>query len=206
VYLKNGSFVEADSHTSEGQMITLTVGSGTLSFEADQVLNIDPIPEPTSPDQIIKPSRGESTDSEKILLDAATLQAVDPACVRSVAQIESGLHQGAVSAKGAIGRMQLMPETAATLTVNPSDAKDNAVGGAQYLRELLLRYRGNSVLALAAYNAGPGAVKQYNGVPPYAETRRYVSLVLKEYARQQAKARKEQTASSLSPSKPTAID
>src|SRR5436309_11129705 len=101
VYLKNGSFVKADSHASEGQMITLTVGSGTLSFEADQVLNIDPIPEPTSPDQIIKPSRGESTDSEKILLDAATLQGVDPAFVRSVAQIESGLHQGAVSAKGA---------------------------------------------------------------------------------------------------------
>jgi len=78
--------------------------------------------------------------------------------------------------------MQLMPETARTLGVDPRNAKENAEGGAQYLRDLLARYENRPdqvLLALAAYNAGPGAVDRYHGVPPYAETRQYILKVLK---------------------------
>jgi soluble lytic murein transglycosylase-like protein len=100
--------------------------------------------------------------------------------------MESGYDPKAVSPKGAIGLMQLMPSTAETLGVKPDVISDNAAGGAKYLRELLVRYKGNAVLALAAYNAGPDAVQKYGGVPPYAETRQYVLRVLHEYARQQA--------------------
>jgi soluble lytic murein transglycosylase-like protein len=84
--------------------------------------------------------------------------------------------------------MQLMPATASALGVNAKLAEQNAQGGAKFLRELLIRYRGNATLALAAYNAGPGAVEKYKGVPPYRETRRYIVKVLREYARQASSA------------------
>jgi soluble lytic murein transglycosylase-like protein len=109
-----------------------------------------------------------------------------PDLVRSVAKVESGLRQTAVSPKGAVGLMQLMPGTAATLGISASSPQGNAVGGARYLRQLLLQYHGDAALALAAYNAGPGSVARYGGVPPYSETRRYVVKVLEEYAREQA--------------------
>ena len=135
---------------------------------------------------------------------------IDPAFVRSVAQIESGLRQGAISPKGAIGLMQLMPTTAADLQVNPKEAAANASGGARYLRELLLRYKGDSVPALAAYNAGPGAVENYKGAPPYEETRRYILKVLEEYKRQmKAKTAAPRIAPrkpGSTPSKPNATD
>jgi soluble lytic murein transglycosylase len=81
--------------------------------------------------------------------------------------------------------MQLMPGTAGRLGVDPWRVDQNAIGGATYLRQLLIKYNGDSALALAAYNAGPGAVDKYKGVPPFAETRHYVVKVLAEYARQQ---------------------
>jgi soluble lytic murein transglycosylase-like protein len=105
--------------------------------------------------------------------------------VRSVALIESNLRQDAVSNKGAIGLMQLMPGTAAVLGVDAHNAQDNILGGAKFLRELLLRYNGDPTLALAAYNAGPAAVQKYNGVPPYLETHKYVIRVLREYKKLQ---------------------
>ena len=83
--------------------------------------------------------------------------------------------------------MQLMPDTARTLGVDPKVPQQNAEGGAQYLRELLARYEDNPdqvLLALAAYNAGPGAVEKYHGVPPYRETREYILRVLKNWDRQ----------------------
>jgi soluble lytic murein transglycosylase-like protein len=76
-----------------------------------------------------------------------------------------------------------MPGTAASLGIDPNRAVENAQGGAMYLRSLLLRYHGNSALALAAYNAGPGAVERFGSVPPYEETRRYIVKVLREYTR-----------------------
>ena len=101
--------------------------------------------------------------------------------------------------------MQLMPATATELGVKVNFADDNARGGAKYLRNLLLRYRGDAVLALAAYNAGPGAVAKFGGVPPYAETRRYVESVLREFARQQ-KLHVGRVSQTTRVSKPTSIN
>ena len=125
-----------------------------------------------------------------MLTKAALEQGLEPEFVRSVARIESNLHQDAISNKGAIGLMQLMPGTAALLGVDAHNVADNISGGAKFLRELLLRYKGDPALALAAYNAGPGAVQKYNGVPPYMETHKYIIRVLQEYKKlQDSKAR-----------------
>jgi soluble lytic murein transglycosylase-like protein len=115
---------------------------------------------------------------------AAEKYSLPASFVASVMRAESGFQPSAVSPKGAIGLMQLMPETARQLGVDPADPKQNAEGGAQYLHDLLAKYEKDPdqvVLALAAYNAGPGAVEKYHGVPPYRETREYILRVLKDY-------------------------
>lgn len=112
---------------------------------------------------------------------AAGKYGVDPKLVSAVAEVESGFQQGAVSATGAVGVMQLMPETAESLGVNPYDAAQNIDGGAQYLKQMLDTFDGDLRKAVAAYNAGPEAVKEYGGVPPYSETQQYVSSVLDLY-------------------------
>lgn len=113
--------------------------------------------------------------------EAAGKYGVDPKLVSAVAEIESGFSQDAVSATGAVGVMQLMPETAESLGVNPYDAKQNISGGAQYLRQMLDDFNGDVRKAVAAYNAGPEAVREYGGVPPYSETQQYVASVLDIY-------------------------
>lgn len=103
---------------------------------------------------------------------------VPPHIGRSVIQHESGWNQAARSPVGAIGVMQLMPGTARSLGVDPTNAAQNIDGGMRYLGHLFTSFKGNAKLALAAYNAGPAAVTHYGGVPPYAETQRYVAAVL----------------------------
>ena len=120
-------------------------------------------------------------DLARMIHTAAAKYAVDPKLVSAVAEVESGGDQNAVSPAGAVGVMQLMPETAAGLGVNPYDMKSNVEGGAKYLREMLDTFDGDVKKAVAAYNAGPNAVKAYGGVPPYAETQNYVSSVLDIY-------------------------
>jgi len=104
---------------------------------------------------------------------------LDPRLVQAVMQVESGYNPRALSSKGAIGLMQLMPETARELAVeNPWDPEQNVRGGTTYLRRMMDTFSGDLELALAAYNAGPNAVLEYAGVPPFAETRQYVRKVL----------------------------
>lgn len=120
---------------------------------------------------------------EKEISSAARLSDLDPALILSVVMEESGGDPDARSPKGALGLMQLMPDTASDLGVeNRSDAAQNLHGGARYLAEMLAKYAGRLDLALAAYNAGPGTVDRLGGkIPPYAETRRYVNRVLERY-------------------------
>ncbi|HEX6639707.1 MAG TPA: lytic transglycosylase domain-containing protein [Thermoanaerobaculia bacterium] len=114
--------------------------------------------------------------------EASRQHGVDPRLVAAVARRESAWRADIVSNKGAIGIMQLMPETARYLGVtNAFDARQNIFGGARYLRTLLDTFNGDLDLALAAYNAGPGAVAKYRGVPPYRETRAYVAAVRATY-------------------------
>ena len=104
--------------------------------------------------------------------------------VSSVARTESAYQINAVSHKGAIGVMQLMPGTAKDLGVDPHDVRQNIEGGTKLLRDLLVQYQNDPDQvrkALAAYNAGPGAVAKYGGIPPYRETQQYVEKVLKNY-------------------------
>jgi hypothetical protein len=179
VYLKNGFCLQVDSHTQRDQTLVFRMGSGSLELPVSDVSRIQSIPE--EPPAATPDTQQTTAD---LLSQAARTEGLPEALVRSVARMESGFRQEAVSRRGAVGLMQLMPGTAADLGVDPKLAAENAEGGAKYLRTLLLRYHGDSALALAAYNAGPGAVTRFGGVPPYEETRRYVIRVLKEYARE----------------------
>jgi soluble lytic murein transglycosylase-like protein len=122
---------------------------------------------------------GNRNDIEKIIKVAAQKYNVDSKLAMAVAVAESGLDTQAVSPAGATGVMQLMPETAKQLGVrNIYDPRENIDGGVRYLKQLLTTFDGDTVKAVAAYNAGPEAVKQNNGVPPYPETRAYVDKVV----------------------------
>lgn len=128
---------------------------------------------------------------------------LDPDLVNSVIRAESGFNPKAVSRKGAKGLMQLEPQTAAHLGVtDPFDPGANVDGGTRYLRELLVRYNFDLIKALAAYNAGPGRVEQYHGVPPYYETQAYVSKVVRDFNRQKLAERKAAALKKTSSHKP----
>ncbi|MHB8240723.1 MAG: lytic transglycosylase domain-containing protein [Solirubrobacteraceae bacterium] len=121
----------------------------------------------------------ESSSYDGLIEAAAQRYGVDPAVLHGLIQQESGFDPTAQSSAGASGLTQLMPGTASSLGVaNPLDPTESIEGGARYLSQLMGQFAGNTTDALAAYNAGPGAVTQYGGVPPYAETQSYVSKVL----------------------------
>jgi soluble lytic murein transglycosylase-like protein len=123
-------------------------------------------------------SRISAAFYDPLIREHATAHGVRPDLVRAVIQTESAFDPYARSVKGALGLMQLMPATAEELGVNnPFDPEQNIRGGVRYLRSLLDRYANNETLALAAYNAGPGAVDRYGKVPPYRETRNYVARI-----------------------------
>ncbi len=122
---------------------------------------------------------GESGEYESLIQQAAARNGLDPAVLHGLIQQESGFDPNATSSAGAAGLTQLMPGTASSLGVaNPLDPAESIEGGARYLGELMSQFGGNTSDALAAYNAGPGAVQEYGGIPPYAETESYVSKVL----------------------------
>lgn len=114
---------------------------------------------------------------QDLITQTAEQYGVNPALALAQAQAESGFNQNAVSPAGAIGVFQLMPSTAAGLGVDPTDLTQNIQGGVQYLSQLLNQFGGDTTLALAAYNAGPGNVQKYGGVPPFPETQNYISKI-----------------------------
>ena len=149
---------------------SVTTYSGPAVYSTEGVRSL--VPQPAA-----APARAAPQEVAQAIQDASARHAVSRPLVEAVAWQESRFNQAAVSPKGALGVMQLMPGTARTLGVNAADLKGNVEGGVAYLAQLIERF-GDLPRALAAYNAGPEAVTRYGGVPPYAETQAYVKGVL----------------------------
>jgi hypothetical protein len=132
--------------------------------------------------QTLRNNTKQDTDYHRIVSEKAVNYNLDPSLIKAVIQTESNWNDHAVSNKGAMGLMQLMPSTANDLNVrNPFDPEENIEGGTKYLKYLLERFNGDLTLALAAYNAGPKTVERFGCVPPISETRQYVKKVLARY-------------------------
>jgi soluble lytic murein transglycosylase-like protein len=200
VVLSNGFRIHAESHSADGPVIRLRTNLGLIEIQANTVAAFEqddytppaaaPAIVPTAP----APVMSSALTPRELITQAAIHAGLPPAIVHSIARAESGYRQDAVSSKGAIGLMQLMPATAAALNADPLDAAQNADAGAKYLRDLLEKYANDPhqvSKAVAAYNAGPAAVDKYDGIPPYAETIQYVNRVLKQYEKEQAKPKSE---------------
>jgi len=189
VVFSSGLKLRADRHEQSGDLIRLFYSGGVTEipatlvsgFEEEEV--VTPAPIAPVPPPVIKPETAAPVASgpREMVRDAARRSGLPPEFVESVAQVESGFRPGTVSPKGALGVMQLMPATARTLGADPYDTAQNIDAGTRLLRELLLKYDGDVIKALAAYNAGEGAVDKYQGMPPYNETRWYVKKVIDAY-------------------------
>ena len=182
VLLATGFVLRADRHEVEGAKIRLYANGRITEFPAALVVGIEADPQPLA----LPPAPAPPESSPKQLIERAAARYDLPAeFVHSVAKAESGFRADAVSGKGAVGIMQLMPSTAEILGADPHDPQQNVEAGARYLRDLLLKYQDHPFqlrLALAAYNAGPGAVQRFRGVPPYPETVAYIEKVIRQYS------------------------
>lgn len=206
VTLRNGFEIDCARQETAGDRVRLyllpTPGTAAsvsepnyIEVAASQIVRTQPIAEPVAappasaslswpPTAPLKPS-----ELHQMLASAGTQHNIDADLLASVVQAESGGSVHATSRAGAQGLMQLMPSTASSLGVRDSFAPaQNIGGGTTYLDQLLTRYHDNLALALAAYNAGPANVDRYRGVPPFAETRAYVSRVIREFNRRKRSA------------------
>src|SRR5689334_3276429 len=196
--LASGARMYVDRHEADAAKVRLYNSGGVVEmdaskikgFEADDAVPAPVAPKPAVPDTpamaAATPAPAPALTPRQLADAAADKYGLPRELVRSVMAAESGFLAEAVSPKGAIGLMQLMPETAHELGVDPNDPAQNVDGGTRYLRDLLLKYEGGLRHALAAYNAGPASVDRYNGIPPYPETINYVGRIerkLKQAAR-----------------------
>lgn len=189
--LQNGFRIYADRHEIVEGKTRLHTGSGHMELPTGDIVRFEveeyvPPPPPPPPKADVAETKAPAPPptAQDLVELAAVNNGLRPEFVRSVAAVESAYRTEAISPKGAIGLMQLMPATAAELGANPHDPLQNADAGARYLRQLLLKYKDTADpvrLALAAYNAGPGAVDKYRNIPPYRETQQYVERVLRKY-------------------------
>lgn len=187
--LSNGFRIRAERHEAAGFNVLLYTKDGVTEVPAATVASFE-TEEYTVPPAPIRPTPAvpePSNDPTTLLRAAALRTGLPPALVESVARVESNLRPEAVSPKGALGVMQLMPATARELAADPRDTAQNIDAGARLLRDLLIKYDGDVVKALSAYNAGAGAVDRYRGMPPYEETRDYVDKVIRGYVKQGGK-------------------
>ncbi len=193
--LTNGFRIHADRHEVESGRVKLYSNGGVMEMAAEEIAAYEQeeatpaiaAPVPMKHAEPVVPS------PKDMFAAAAEKHGIPVELVKSVVRAESNFNAKAVSPKGAIGLMQLMPETARELGVDPNVPEQNVDAGTRYLRDLLIKYEGNEdqvARAVAAYNAGPGAVDKYKGVPPYLETQVYVRRVLLDYLKTAASASK----------------
>ncbi|HZL27790.1 MAG TPA: lytic transglycosylase domain-containing protein [Acidobacteriaceae bacterium] len=201
ITLRNGFAIDCVRHeTLDATHIRLYL-NGDNNYQdiaANEIARVETLPDPLPPPQPVAvaptpaiAASAEPTPAEmhQLLVAAGAAHNIDEDLLASVIKAESGGHVKAVSRAGAQGLMQLMPATAHTLGVTDSFRADqNIAGGSAYLDSLLKRYKDNLALALAAYNAGPGAVDRYRGIPPFRETRAYVARVIREFNRRKQAA------------------
>jgi soluble lytic murein transglycosylase-like protein len=201
--LRNGFTIQHRTRETRDGLVRLYIDDQKKCFidvPAEEVESYS-----TQPDPPLTKAATPAKSTGQIVSEASKKQGVDSDFIHSVIKQESAGNSNAVSRTGARGLMQLMPGTASHLGVNDSfNPEQNVHGGALYLRELLERYNGDAIKALAAYNAGPGAVDHYKGVPPYRETRQYVQRVIREYNKSTESPEKLKTALASNESAATA--
>lgn len=182
VFFSSGRSLSIRGHREEGAtMVLMLRGGGEAACDAALITGFAPDevphPEPLDPSTFLFGSGAEPAPYADIVARASAEHGVDPRLVHAVIRVESAYNRGARSTKGAMGLMQLMPATARQYAVDdPYDPESNIQAGTRHLRSLLDRF--DLSVALAAYNAGQAAVERYGGIPPYRETREYVTRVL----------------------------
>jgi soluble lytic murein transglycosylase-like protein len=190
--LQNGFAMRMDRHEVRGSVTRFYLAETSDNYvdvPTAEIVSFEVVVSPLPP--ALAPAPASASKLDEVVSAASSHNNIDPDLILSVIRAESGFNPNAVSRKGAQGLMQLMPETAAQLGVqNALDPATNVEGGTRYLGQLLARYHNDLSKALAAYNAGPERVEQYQGVPPYRETRVYITRIIQDFNRKKSAQRR----------------